>query len=73
MGVVWSGLLLKQILRIIKSSLKNYRLFYPLEKIFKNCSFSLLIVKFALSLFLNKVTSLRVKHEWPTLKMTNTM
>jgi hypothetical protein len=69
MGEVYSVLLVKQILRILKCSLKNYRLIYPLEKICKNWSLCLLLVKF----FLNKVTSLRVKHEWPTLKMTNIM
>ena len=69
MGEVYSVLLVKQILRILKCSLKNYRLFYPLEKICKNWLLCFLLVKF----FLNKFTSLRVKHEWPTLKMTNIM
>ena len=57
----------------IKKYTKNSRVFYPIGNNFKNWSLCLLFVKFPLSLFLSKVTSLLDKHEGPVSQMTNIM
>jgi hypothetical protein len=61
MGELYGGLLVKQILRVLNSTLKNSRIFYP--KKFEKYSLCHLNVKFPLSLFLIKVTTLRVEQE----------